>query len=306
MRSTLILFILILFTFILLIPGSSYIKRNNYEYTNYNSMVYETINFNKKIVVKDIKIGVIDVDFDGNHPNLNLIPINLSKVRPSNDIHGNVISGIIGATPSKINDFSGLLPGTNIYIYELEKNNLKSLEKAIREYIKYDIDIINISLATTKFDEELLNVVNEAIAAGIVIVASAGNDGNMSLSYPASFETPGVISVGSINNSFNIMPSSNTNEQVDIWAPGENIFSLDKQYENINMYSGTSVATSIVTSLVAIIKSNCHIERPKNIENLIKDGAFIYTGKWKSQTRSILLVDFDNTINICSQMSTTS
>ena len=57
----------------------------------------------------------------------------------------------------------------------------------------------------------------------VLIIAAAGNGGNTSYSYPASFST--VMSVAAVDSNKDLAYFSQRNNQVDISAPGVNILS---------------------------------------------------------------------------------
>jgi subtilisin family serine protease len=73
------------------------------------------------------------------------------------------------------------------------------------------------------------DVIAEAGSAGIVFVASAGNDGyNIDLTpqYPASYDAPNIITVAAGDNLDNLATFSNYGlTSVDLTAPGDSIFS---------------------------------------------------------------------------------
>ena len=57
----------------------------------------------------------------------------------------------------------------------------------------------------------------------VLIIAAAGNGGDTSYSYPASFST--VMSVAAVDSNKDLAYFSQRNNQVDISAPGVNILS---------------------------------------------------------------------------------
>jgi len=81
-------------------------------------------------------------------------------------------------------------------------------------------DIINLSLGGPGSSIFAEQAVSDARKAGVIVIASAGNEaleGNP-LSYPASYA--GVVSVGATNPDGNRAGYSQYNEQVDVTAPG--------------------------------------------------------------------------------------
>ena len=94
--------------------------------------------------------------------------------------------------------------------------------------------IINMSLGGPVPDTTLGRAVASAIAAGSVIIASAGNSGSTSAEYPASY--PGVIAVAALGPDGNLASYSTTGSTVSLVAPGGD-FRFD---DFANFYSGGS------------------------------------------------------------------
>lgn len=131
---------------------------------------------------------------------------------------------------------------------------------------EYHADIINLSLSLSKlnaedsseydaYKEELEAAVSEAIDGGCLVIASAGNDGAdiaETGTVPASMED--VITVGALSSSlsYSRYSCSNYGSAVNMWAPGEDIFSAmagtSTQYLSL---SGTSMAAAYVTAFFA-------------------------------------------------------
>lgn len=171
--------------------------------------------------------------------------------------HGTHIAGIIAAAEN--NYFKSIAPNSKLLILKaLDSNGQGSMQNilsAIKYAIDYKVDIINMSLGSTKGSEDLHNIIKEAINKNISVVCASGNSGDNNsdtdeLDFPGSYEE--VIEVGAMNINKNVSTFSNSNKYVDIIAPGENIMST---YLNNNFKSltGTSMATPIISGSLALL-----------------------------------------------------
>ncbi len=112
--------------------------------------------------------------------------------------------------------------------------------------------VINMSLGTHGSPGVLLDAVQAVTAAGVLVVAAAGNDGKDRTMYPAA--APGAIAVGSVGAGDVVSTFSNFGLWVDVVAPGENIhssyaFPAGSYASN----SGTSMATPWVAGEAALL-----------------------------------------------------
>ena len=125
--------------------------------------------------------------------------------------------------------------------------------------------IINLSFGTYAPEEPglLANVVKRAQSKGIIVVASAGNDGTARPQFPAAF--PGVISVGALGPN-GPAPFSNWGEWVRASAHGVDVASsfwefteketdtgaAPAKFEGWALWSGTSFSAPIVAAALAL------------------------------------------------------
>ena len=177
--------------------------------------------------------------------------------------HGTMVAGIIAANKNNNKGIAGIVSESSLLI--IKANNADNLstpedeskefsDSVIAEGIHYareqGADIINLSLGSTTQNTIVKNAVTEAQHAGIIIVGASGNDGVSTKYYPASY--PGVVSVGSIDETLTISSFSNYNDAVDLTAPGAQIVStaLNNGY---SIGSGTSFAAPQVTGVLALM-----------------------------------------------------
>jgi len=89
------------------------------------------------------------------------------------------------------------------------------------------VRVINLSLGGPSASETVRRALDRAEAAGVVVVAAAGNDGERRIDYPAAFPT--VIAVGAVDARKQLTPYSNFGPELDLVAPGGN---LDRDDDN--------------------------------------------------------------------------
>jgi len=82
------------------------------------------------------------------------------------------------------------------------------------------VKVINMSLGSEAFSETLKRAVDRALAAGVVVVAAAGNSGTQVIEFPASIT--GVIAVGAVDARKERASYSNTGASLALVAPGGN------------------------------------------------------------------------------------
>ncbi len=150
-------------------------------------------------------------------------------------------------------------------------------------------DIINLSLGGGGFSQADQDLIGQVRAAGVTVVASAGNEASSLPAYPASYD--GVISVSAVDAQQRITRYSNSGALVDIAAPGgdnsvdlngdgypDGVLStggtgvgasIDFAYTFLN---GTSMAAPHVAGVLALMKSVNPDLSPADIDALLARG----------------------------------
>ncbi len=83
------------------------------------------------------------------------------------------------------------------------------------------VKVNNLSLGGASASETLRRAIDRAVAAGVVVVAAAGNDGEGRVDFPAAF--PNVIAVGATDGRRELAEYSNFGPEIDVVAPGGNV-----------------------------------------------------------------------------------
>ena len=124
--------------------------------------------------------------------------------------------------------------------------------RAILYAIENGATVINMSLGAMIPSAILLDMVEEAAASGVVVVAAAGNLNNTKPIYPAA--SPCALGVTSVNTGWVKSSYASYGSWVDLAAPGERIFSAFPG-GNFGWWRGTSMSVPFVAGQVALLQS---------------------------------------------------
>lgn len=145
--------------------------------------------------------------------------------------HGTMVTSLIAAQPLDDNSsFSGIAPGATVIVMRAltgsttQGESQDALVAAITDATRRRVDIINISQAGAD-EVALREAIAGAVAAGILVVVSAGNQG-LGTSYPAAY--PGVIAVGmtTSDDTANEKSGHSPDMTITVAAPGTDVVAL--------------------------------------------------------------------------------
>ncbi|ALX48821.1 S8 family peptidase [Lentibacillus amyloliquefaciens] len=222
----------------------------------------------------DNVIAIIDTGCDTSHPDLEGKVIDGKNFTDASDEteyadgngHGTHVAGTAAAAAGE-EGIAGVAPNAKLLIVKVLDENGSGDYQWIIDGINYATDwegpngekvrAISMSLGGPEDVPELYEAVKRAIDSGIPVVCAAGNEGDDrpetdEYAYPGAYNE--VIQVGAINFDREIAPFSNTNDEIDIVAPGVDILSTytDQQYARL---SGTSMAAPHVSGALALVTS---------------------------------------------------
>lgn len=214
-------------------------------------------------------VAVLDTGCDIDHPDLAGRIVGGRNFTPDygdpsnyrdNHYHGTHVAGTIAAN-GKI---MGVAPEAKLLIGKVltgeGSGDTSWIAQAIRWATSWRgpagerVTCINMSLGGPGDDPDMHKAIREAIRQGILVVVAAGNEGDGNrftpeTSYPAVY--PEVTCVGAVDVKGGIARFSNSNPEVDVAAPGVEVYSLypGGRYATL---SGTSMATPHVSGFAAL------------------------------------------------------
>ncbi|WP_225442850.1 S8 family peptidase [Paenibacillus lycopersici] len=206
-------------------------------------------------------IGIIDTGI-GKHPDLRVSGgVNTMGGSSFADDHGHGthVAGIAAAL-GKYGQPSGTAPGAKLYaVKALDANGagyVSDLIKGIDWCVKKKVNVINMSLGLAgETSSALKEAVQRARKNGIVVVASAGNDGpsnRKGIDQPARYSD--AIAVAASTPKGKIADYSSRGYGIDVTAPGSFVKST-RPGGGYAIMSGTSMSCPHVAGGVALLKS---------------------------------------------------
>lgn len=216
------------------------------------------------------KVAILDTGVDPDHPDLADAIVD-SKDFTGDGIedangHGTHCAGVVGARLNGVG-FVGVAPKSELLIGKVLANNGSGAYAWISEGVYWAVEsgvhIISMSLGGRGSDPELYKAIQYALFNGVNVICAAGNEGSLftnSIGYPGRYG--GVITVASHDYNGNPSGFSSRGGEVDVMAPGSNIWSTYKDGGYAEL-SGTSMATPFVAGLAALVMAK-HISSNSN------------------------------------------
>ncbi|MDX2126000.1 MAG: S8 family peptidase [Aeromonas hydrophila] len=218
----------------------------------------------------EVLVCIIDSGYSGGHPDLP----HGAQVQGSSDAgtgswssdengHGTHVAGTIAAVGGNDQGVVGVLPNQSVPLQIVKvfgasgwaySSNLVGALNACKQGMSnrgFTRMVINMSLGGSVPSKTEEQAFNQAYGLNVLSVAAAGNAGNTSKSYPASYSS--VVSVAAIDANKQLAYFSQRNDQVELAAPGVSVLSTVPT--GYAYYSGTSMATPHVVGVATLVWS---------------------------------------------------
>jgi subtilisin family serine protease/flagellar hook assembly protein FlgD len=229
-----------------------------------------------------VKVAIIDTGVDVGHPDLagkvvathDAMAGAASTVDVTDNVgHGTHVAGIVAAATNNATGVAGVGFDTSLMAVKAGDDGGftdDDIAQAILWAANNGARIINMSLGGAGSTAVLSNAVSYAQAAGVLVVAAAGNEHSTALSYPAAY--PGVIAVGATDAAGHRASFSNYGSWVTVGAPGVGLWStvptagssgFPAPTSGYGQDSGTSMASPVVAGEAALLVA----AGPSNLTN---------------------------------------
>ena len=208
-----------------------------------------------------VAIAVVDSGVDGSHPDLaGAVDVGYDFVDGDTTAvdsqgHGTAVAGIAAARANNGIGAAGvcwtcrIMPLRVIGPEGYAPNARTAV--AIDYAVEHGAAVVNISLYGENLNRRLQDAVRRARAAGVVVVAAAGNEGGRIREYPAAY--PPVLSVGATGADGKLTSYSSRGDWVKLAAPA--CAPTTQLGGGFGAGCGTSGSTPVVAGIAALLRT---------------------------------------------------
>jgi subtilisin family serine protease len=235
-----------------------------------------------------VVVAVIDSGVDLSHPDL----AGVTVVSPRNETfnntdvtdtvgHGTHVAGTIFARTDNATGIAGIAPDSRLMPVKVLDGQGSGFFSDVLDAVDWarthGADIVNLSLGGLLTSDEIAlfqPTFSAARAAGILVVAAAGNSGSRFMYYPAGLS--GVVSVGAVDQADAAADFSTFNRAIDLSAPGVDTLSTVLAADDPSGYarfSGTSMAAPHVAGVAALVRAARPSLDVAELEGVLRAGA---------------------------------
>ena len=230
------------------------------------------------------KVAIIDTGIDRAHIDLlnktqncasavALIGVVTNGTCSDDNLHGTHVAGTVAANTGNGVGVAGTAPDAQFAICKALNaagaGTAADVAACIDWSTKTGAKIISMSLGSESGSSAEERAVKNASAAGVLVIAAAGNGYDAAPNYPAYY--PEVMSVASFNQAGVISDFSTCNSDVEIAAPGEDVWSTFPE-NTYGVISGTSMATPHVAGAAALVMSELGLDASQTRSKLKSTG----------------------------------
>jgi filamentous hemagglutinin family protein len=264
------------------------------------------IGIHRQLQGTNVPVAVIDSQIDVGHPDLEgVIAEQFDAVGQADPphLHGTGMAGAIAAHRRLM----GIAPAVRLYAIHAFSGSPANPESTTFSILKgldwaagKGVWVINMSFAGPRdpSTERMLKVAHDQ---GIVLIAAAGNGGPRSPPlYPGA--DPNVIAVTATDANDRLFSRANRGSYIAVAAPGVDIL-VPAPDSNLQLISGTSVASAEVSGVVALLLERNADLRPQDIRKILTSTATHLNGKDRDDGYGSGLVDPSKAIQTAGELT---
>ena len=187
--------------------------------------------------------------------------------------HGTEVAGIVAASGSDGTGLVGVCWTCRVLSLQVSLDGgarADDIARAVDRAVARGASVINLSLGADLHTSAERDAIGRAVAAGVVVVASAGNDGSLLPKFPAAYA--GVLAVGAAGADGKVVEFSNRGPWVSVLAPACGA-ALDVKGRVDPAFCGTSAAAPFVSGVAGLLKSVAPAAKAADIITAIQRSA---------------------------------
>jgi subtilisin family serine protease len=224
-----------------------------------------------------VVVAVLDTGVDPEQPDLRgkLVAgydyVNNDQDPSDDNGHGTAVAGIVAANSDNHIGVAGYCWACRLMPVKVLGSDGTGFASGLAQGIIWATDhgarVLNLSLGGPLEDPTLTAAAQYAWLRGVLVVAAAGNEGGLTLDYPAAL--PNVLSVGASDSNDRLYAFSNQDALVA--APGEN--STTARGGGYVSFLGTSSAAPVVSGIAGLAFSLAPQATPAEVERALESTA---------------------------------
>lgn len=249
--------------------ADGYTAPNDPKYSSqwHHAYIGSTSAWSKGVTGKGVTVAVLDTGVAASHPDLHVEKY-IDSMRQwssegGNDAydhngHGTSVAGVIAAIANNNQGGTGIAPDVTLISCKVANNDAIFYDDTIYfgvcDAVDAGADVI--SLSFQGFGEQYSYIsaaVDYAVSHGCLIVSAAGNRNSGEARYPHADKD--VIGVGAIDKKGKRLSDCNYGPNVDMMAPGEDIYTT-KLKGGYGTFGATSSAAPVVAASAALLISS--------------------------------------------------
>lgn len=197
------------------------------------------------------------------------------------------------------NEVLGISPDADVISIKIlggeESVTPTKIHNAIKLAIEKKSTVINLSISSYKYNDEIASAIKEAIKKNITVVSSSGDYSDVQMMFPANLE--GVVSVGATAENSKVLELTSGSDLTSINAPGGDVYTVNNSGD-VFTSSGTSQATALISGYISLIrdyakKENIPMSNDEILHylDLIKKGKMDYEDVFEKVKKQVAYSD---------------